>query len=458
MESILLKILGFVIATGILVTIHEFGHFWVARKLGVKVLRFSVGFGKPLYTWRKTEGSNGAGTEYVIAAIPLGGYVKMLDEREGEVAPEEVDQAFNRQPLIARSAIVAAGPIFNLLFAVIAFWGVLVLGETGLRPLVGEVSAGSVAAQAGFSAGDEITGVNEESTATWNQVLYQMATSSVTGKTINFHVSNEMGDSGVYSIAADALGDFAELDDPLGELGISPDLPVLPPLLGKVLPDMPADMAGLEPGDLVISADGEAIEDWIEWVHYVRARPGKVIHLQVARGEERLSLDLIPRAMESNGETIGQIGAANQPNPELWEKYRVKSSLGPIDAIPASVIKTWDFSVLTLKVIWRILTGEASLKNLGGPLTVADVAGQAVSAGLVQFLKLLAIISVSLGILNLLPVPVLDGGHLLYFLVEAIQGKPLSERAMAFGQQIGLALLLALMVLVLYQDILRITG
>ena len=458
MEAFLLKVLGFVVATGILVTIHEFGHFWVARKMGVKVLRFSVGFGKPLYTWRSGGSQSGQGTEYVVATIPLGGYVKMLDEREAEVDPSEADQAFNRQSLAARTAIVAAGPLFNLLFAVFAFWGVLVLGETGLRPLVGTVETDSIGAQAGFAPGDEITGLNGKDTTTWGQVLYQMATSSVTGSTMNFQVTDSLGDTRVRSLAADALGDFADLEDPLGKMGIAPDVPALPPVLGKVLPGMPAEMAGLEPGDRVLSADGEMIEDWVDWVQYVRARPEKLIRLQVERAGMELSLDLVPRAIEENGKRIGQIGAANQTDPELWARYRVKYSLGLFEAIPAAFDRTWDFAVLTLKVIWRILTGEASLKNLGGPLTVADVAGQAVSAGLVHFLKLLAIISVSLGVLNLLPIPVLDGGHLLYFMFEALQGKPLSDKAMAFGQQIGLALLLALMVLVLYQDILRIFG
>ena len=275
---------------------------------------------------------------------------------------------------------------------------------------------------------------------------------------MEFRVRDERGIEHSHMLAADALGDFAELDDPIGTLGITPDLPKLPPVLGKVLPDMPAEAAGLQKGDRVLTADGEVIEDWLEWVKYVRARPGKAIELEVERNGEALAILLIPQEKVADGEVFGQIGAANQSDPEIWDKYRVVHSYGAVEALPLAFAKTWEFSVITVKVMWRIATGEASLKNLGGPLTVADVAGQAVSAGLVQFLKLLAIISVSLGIINLLPIPVLDGGHLFYFLLEAIQGKPLSERAMAIGQQIGLAILLALMTLVIYQDILRIVG
>ncbi len=465
MNSFFLSILGFILAIGILVTVHEFGHFWVARKLGVKVLRFSVGFGKPIYRWGGKQKSSVTSTgnsqeqdntEYVIAAIPLGGYVKMLDEREGDVPEAELHRAFNRQSLPVRSAIVVAGPLFNLIFAIFAFWGVLVLGETGLRPLIGEVSADSPAATVGMVQGDEIVAVNHEPTPTWTQVLYQFATASVTGNDILFQVKDAQGATREHVMAADVIGDFAEVKKPLEKLGLTPDFPVFPPIIGRVLETEAAAAAGLKVGDRIISADGAVMEDWQGWVKYIRARPGQMIKLEVERDGQMLDLDLIPRASGSPDKPEGRIGAAAQVPEGIWDRYRVHHSMGMLEAIPVAVTKTWDFSLLTLKVMWRIITGEASLKNLGGPITVADAAGHAVSAGLVQFLKLLAIISVSLGVLNLLPVPVLDGGHLMYFAVEAVRGRPVSEKVMLWGQQIGLALLLALMGLVLYQDISRL--
>lgn len=459
MSSFFISILGFILAIGILVTVHEFGHFWVARKLGVKVLRFSVGFGKPIFSFRSRRGSaKGDDTEYVIAAIPLGGYVKMLDEREGDVAEAELPRAFNRQSLLVRSAIVVAGPVFNLLFAIFAFWCVLVLGEVGLRPLIGEVSGGSPAEIAGLQQGGEIVRVNGEDTPTWSKVLYQFASASVTGNDVLFEVRETQGDVQKYTLPGDAIGDFAEVGNPLEELGLTPELPAFPPVMGRILENEAAAAAGLAAGDRIISADGQTIEDWQGWVKFVRARPEQVIKLEVERDGQTLGLDLIPKASGSEEAPVGRIGAAAQVPEGTWDKYRVNYSMGLLEAVPVAAVKTWDFSVLTLKVMWRIVTGEASLKNLGGPITVADAAGHAVSAGLVQFLKLLAIISVSLGILNLLPIPVLDGGHLMYFGIEAIRGKPVSEKVMLQAQQIGMVLLLALMGLVLYQDISRLVS
>ena len=454
-ETLALKLFGFILAIGILVTVHEFGHFWVARKLGVKVLRFSIGFGRPLFTWRR----KGDDTEYVLAAIPLGGYVKMLDEREEEVPEEALSQAFNRKPLWVRTAVVLAGPLFNLAFAVLLFWAVLVLGETGLRPLVGTVAPHSPAEAAGFQPGDEILAINGDRTPTWSQVLYHLAAASAGGEPMDFEVLDAYGKRFHRRVAAEAIGDLAEVKNPLKQLGLEPELPKVPPVLGKVLPGEPAQQAGLQPGDRILTMDGQPVEDWVEWVRYIRDHPGRPIELEVSREGRRLELTVTPKALVTDdGRTIGRIGAANQPMPELFERYRVVHALGPLEAVPMAFERTWDFSVLTLKVMWRILTGQASLKNLGGPITMADAAGSAVSAGLVYFLKLLAVISVSLGVFNLLPVPVLDGGHLLYFAIEGVTGKPPSEAFMARGQQIGLALLLALMMLVFYQDILRLAG
>ncbi|WP_456407910.1 RIP metalloprotease RseP [Thiolapillus sp.] len=454
LETLANSIFGFIVAIGILVTVHEFGHFWVARKLGVRVLRFSVGFGKPLLTWRRRNDD----TEYVLAAIPLGGYVKMLDEREAKVPENELDRAFNRKPLWVRTAVVLAGPVFNLVFAVLLFWMVLVMGESGLRPIIGEVADNSPAAMAGFAPGEEILRINGKPTPTWTQMLYQFASSAAGGDEIVFETLDQDERLQQRALSFDAIGDLAEVKDPLSALGVKPELPKTPPVLGEILPGQPAEKAGLQPGDRVVEADGIAIDSWLQWVKYVRERPLTPMQLKILRDDQLLELELIPAAVEVDGKTIGRIGAANRSDPAVWARYRVEYSMGPMEALPAAVVRTWDFSVLTLKVMWRILSGQASMKNLGGPITMASAAGSAVDAGLVYFLKLLAIISISLGVFNLLPVPVLDGGHLVYFLMEAVTGKPPSEEFMLRGQQIGLALLLSLMVLVFYQDIVRLGG
>ena len=453
MHDLLMSLLGFILALGILVAVHEFGHFWVARRLGVKVLRFSIGFGRPLLRWRRP----GDETEYVLAAIPLGGYVKMVDEREGEVPEADLPRAFNRQPLWVRTLVVLAGPAFNLLFAILLFWAVLVLGENGLKPVVGEVKPGSVAEQAGFRPGDQIQAVNGHRTATWSQVLYRLAAAAAGGEAMTIEVIDADGRIRRLQLSAEAVGDPAEAKDPLETLGLKPKIPKIPPLIGKVVPGEPASEAGLQPGDRILTMDGKPVDDWVAWVEYIRDHPLQPVRLEVERQGRVITLTVTPRAVESGeGKAIGRIGAANQGAEAVWKPYLVHYRMGALEAVPEAFRRTWEFSVLTLKVVWRMLTGEASLKNLGGPITMADAAGSAVSAGLVNFLKLLAVISISLGVFNLFPIPVLDGGHLLFFAVEAVTGRPVSEEAMARAQQFGMALLLALMVVVFYQDILRL--
>jgi len=455
METILFKLLAFTVAIGLLVSVHEFGHFWVARRLGVRVLRFSIGFGRPL--WRRQ--SSPREPEYVIAAIPLGGYVKMLDEREGPVEQAELPRAFNRQSLPVRTAIVIAGPLANLLFAILAFWLVFMLGETGIRPLVGAVAPGSPAAVARIAPGDEIQSVNASPTPTWNHVLQSLAKASFSSERIVIAGTGRDGLDFERQMPVEAIGDLAENGDILDRLGITPERPHVPPVFGEVLPGEPAAQAGIQADDRIIRADQTAIGDWAAWVDYVQARPGRPITLLLERDGQRLQLQLIPASRETGGEPIGRIGALNKPLPESeLARYRVEYRLGPVAAITSAADRTLEYSWLTLKVIGRILSGQASVKNLSGPLSIADAAGKTASYGLVYFLKFLAVVSISLGVLNLLPVPVLDGGHLMFFLIEAIRGGPLPEPWLEQGQRIGLAILAALMALALYVDLTRFFG
>lgn len=452
MESLLFKGAAFIVAVGLLIAIHEFGHFWVARRLGVKVLRFSIGFGRPLWTRQSSPDQ----PEYVLAAIPLGGYVKMLDEREGPVPADEAHRAFNRQSLWVRSAIVVAGPLFNFLFAIVAFWGVMTLGETGLRPLIGDVTPNSPAARSGLQVGDEIVTVNGSVTPTWSLAMQEIATESVARPTLEIEVRDAAGSRQQRVMSSQDIGDLAEAGDLLSHIGLAPDRPVLPPVIGTVVEGEAAAAAGLMTGDRVVAADGVEITDWRSWVDFVQARPGTPIELLIDRNGSLQTIQLVPAPLARDDTVIGRIGASNAPAPELLERYEVTYRLGLAEALPAAVAKTYEYSVLTLKVIWRIFSGQASIHNLSGPITIADTAGKTASIGFVYFLKFLAIVSISLGVLNLLPVPMLDGGHLLYFAIEAVKGSPVSEAAMIQGQKVGLLLLLGLMSLAFYVDIVRV--
>ncbi len=455
MDGFLLKLLAFVVAIGILVTVHEFGHFWVARRLGVKVLRFSIGFGRPLKTWCGRYDA----TEYVIAAIPLGGYVRMLDGREDDVPPDEAHRAFDRKPIWMRSAVVLAGPMFNFLFAIVAFWAVLVLGEIGVRPLIGEVLPATPAAQAGLVPDEEIVAVGGERTPTWGQVMQGLIESSVSNEPLRLCGRLPSGEEREHRLPAGTVGDPASQQNLLETLGIRPDRPVVPPVFGEVLPGEAAVQAGILPGDRILMADGQRIDDWGDWVRYVRARPGQPIHLRIERAGRESMLTVIPVHDQLGDREVGRIGAINRPLDEaVLSRWRVEYRLGPLEALPEAVGRTLQYGVLTIKMIWRILTGDASIQNLSGPLSIADAAGRTASHGLVSFLRFLAVVSISLGVINLLPVPVLDGGHLLYFLIEAVRGGPLSECWLEYGQRIGMAVLAMLIFVAFYVDIVRFFG
>jgi len=443
----------FIVAIAILVAFHELGHFWVARKTGVKVIRFSIGFGKKLWAFQKSPDQ----TEFVISAIPLGGYVKMVDEREGEVRPEDLPYAFNRQSVAVRTAIVAAGPLFNLILAVFLFWLVMIIGETGLKPILGEVQPGTLAAEAGFQSGDEILRVNQKPTPTWSIALDEVFSSAIDGQrdiVVDVKTSDEQQQFRVIALVDEDVKSPEAFNE---RLGLKPWMPLIKPVIGKLLEDGAAKQAGLQSGDLILSADGQAIQDWRQWVEYVQAKPDTPITVVVERHEVQVELQIIPRKeAQQDGKLIGKIGAGVDVPKELLSGLQVEYSLSPVAAIPAAFEKTWFYATSTLKMIGRMFIGTASVDNLSGPISIAQYAGQSAEMGFTAFLKFLGLVSVSLGVLNLLPVPVLDGGHLLFYAVELIKGSPVPERLQMYFQQLGMFLLMALMALALFLDLDRL--
>ena len=452
--SLLINILAFIVAVGVLVTFHEFGHYWVARKLGVKVLRFSVGFGKPLWKW--VGGADH--TEYVIASIPLGGYVKMLDEREGEVDPNELDRAFNRQQVSKRIAIVVAGPLFNFIFAILAYWLMFMLGVSGVKPVIGEVVPNSIAAEAGLLPGEQILRVNDEPTPTWEIASIRFLHHALDAVRMSVEVQDAKGRIKQRYLDLHDSQALMEDGDLLDKLGITPWRPTILPVIGDVIEGGAAHQGGLQSGDRIISANGEAMASWNNWVKFVRARPAQTISIEVERNDTMIVLTLQTDSHYEEGMEIGRIGAYPQIDQDLLSEMRVQVRYGPIEGLLKALTKTWDITLLTLKVMWKLVTGEASLKNISGPVTIAEFAGMSVVLGLSAFLGALAIFSISIGILNLLPVPVLDGGHLLYYFIEVIKGSPVSEVTEAVGQRVGIAMLAGLMALAFYNDLVRLFG
>ncbi len=452
--SILHNIFFFIVAIGVLVTFHEFGHFWVARKLGVKVLRFSVGFGKPLFTWRRKNDIDRV--EYVVAAIPLGGYVKMLDEREGNVPEEELPRAFNRQPVWKRSLIVFAGPAFNFILAIFLYWLVFVVGTTAQRPLVGVSLAESVAAQAGFSEKDEILQVGESRVASWNTFRIALIDQGLDGGQLDIKVRDVDGFEVMRSLQ---LGETRVLEDEtdiVTKLGFEMWQPELPAEIGGVVEGGAASEAGLVKGDTIRSINGKPVYEWSEIVELVRASPNQLLKFSVDRGGQLIDIDVIPGTKKHADEQVGYIGAYQNIPDEVRDELIVELKYGVIESIPKAAIKTWDMSQLTLRVLWKMVTGEASLNNISGPITIAQYAGVTATIGFTTFIGFLAIISVSLGVLNLLPIPMLDGGHLFYYLIETIKGGPVSETFEIRGQQIGVMILALLMMIALFNDFQRL--
>lgn len=448
---VLTSVIGFVLAIGLLVAVHEWGHFWVARKLGVKVLRFSIGFGRPLRIWRRGE------TEYVVAALPLGGYVKMLDGREGPVEPGEAHRAFDRQSLGRRAAIVAAGPVANLLFAVLAYAAMYMVGVSGLAPILDEPMANTPAALAGVSNEAEVLAVNEREIRSFEDLRVSIIEVAAKDEAIRLRL-RQQGQEQILVLPGAPYQLFDSLKDPLEQLGLRPWMPDAPVVVRRVEDGAAGAMAGLRVDDVVVRVNGEAVDRGQVLVQAIRNHPGERINLDVMRDGQAIQIMLTPGVRSQDEGMIGYAGVAFglDIDPAVRERMIVLERHGPMSAMLQGLGKTWDMTVLSLRVMGKMVIGEASLETISGPLGIADIAGRSLVLGVSSFLAFLALVSLSLAILNLLPVPVLDGGHLLFYLIEALRGQPLSEQAQMLGQRIGMSLLFALMALAMFNDLSRL--
>lgn len=452
--SILNSIFFFIVAIGVLVTFHEFGHYWVARKAGVKVLRFSIGFGRPLYTWRRNV--DGDEIEYVIAAIPLGGYVKMLDEREGPVSEKELDRAFSNQPVIRRALIVFAGPAFNFILAICLYWVTFMMGTTVDRPFVGQLEPNTMAAQAGFHVKDEVLSVEGDDVNSWNEFRLAVLDHGLNGGDLLIQVKTASGKDVTRVLP---LGETKLLEgdgDIFDRIGFQQWWPQIKPQIGGVMESGAAASAGLEKGDVVLTVDGHRITDWLDLVELIRKKPNQPMNFTIDRDGEEIEKVVIPQSREVDDQIQGYIGAYQHIPDEVRDELIRHIEYTPVDALSKAFVKTYDMSALTLRVLWKMVAGEASLSNISGPITIATYAGVTASIGLVAFFSFLAVISVSLGVLNLLPIPMLDGGHLFYYLIEVIKGSPVSEAFELRGQQVGMAILALLMSVAIFNDISRL--
>ena len=450
--SFLQYVLWFVIALGVLIVVHEYGHYLVARLCGVKVLRFSVGFGKPLLTWRLGRDR----TEWTISWIPFGGYVKMLDEREGPVEPHEAERSFNRQSVGRRFLIVAAGPVFNFLFAIAVYAGLFMHGLPEARPVLSAPAAGTRAHAAGFAAGDTVRSVSGEAVATWQDLRWRVLQGALQREALRVEVVDTSGNVSTHLLD---LGNYPSEDvesDTMERIGLRLFRPPMEPVIGGVGAGSAAESAGLLANDRVLRIGSEKVSTWDDLVKEIQKSPGKSLVLTIERGDVTMPVTVVPATVVDKGRTIGRLGAFSRAPSAKSNQILTNVSYGPLQALGKAVVKTWDISIFSLKMLGKMLVGEVSLKHLSGPVTIAEYAGQSAQLGWIPFALFLALISISLGVLNLLPIPLLDGGHLMYYAVEIIKGSPVSERAMELGQRAGLALLLVIMAFALYNDLNRV--
>ncbi len=453
--TILISIISFLVAIAILVGIHEFGHFWVARKLGIKIIRFAIGFGKPIWTYKSKDKD---ATEYVLAAIPMGGYVKMLDEREGDVKEEEKHRAFNTQPVWKRFLVVLAGPMFNFFFAIAAFAAIQMMGVESIKPYLGNIQQGSVAAQAGFQDRDLVTAINDVETNSMQQVRLTLLNEYLKNPNLNIQVTTDSGSQTIRKLDLSETLLLSDEKDYFSKTGMGFWQPPHTTIINSILPDKPADKAGLKANDEVVSIDGNVVSSTQYFSEYIKARPDKPLNITVKRNGSTQTLTMTPKSTEIEGEQrvlIG-VGLARKFDEEAVKELFFIKEAPFLEAMKTGVVETWDMSIMTLKVMGRLITGEASLKNISGPITIANYAGKSALIGFSAFLTLLAIVSLSLGVLNLLPIPMLDGGHLLYYVIELVKGSPVSERVEAVGMRIGMSVVGLLMVVALYNDIGRL--
>ncbi|HXH54233.1 MAG TPA: RIP metalloprotease RseP [Gammaproteobacteria bacterium] len=452
MVQLLISILAFIVAISLLVGIHEFGHFWVARRFGIKVLRFSIGFGRPLYRWYDK-----LGTEYVISAIPFGGYVSLFGEREQTVSPQEQQQAFCFKSVWVRILVLVAGPFANLLFAIFVYWLLFMIGTSTFIPILGNVPKDSIAGLAGFHRGQEIISVEGKPTPSWESVSMQVLAHIGEDETINVGVrdhteapvQNKILDLGIVS------GGTSE-SNWLDSLGLVPFDPV-PAIVGNVLPGLPAFKAGLQPGDLILSADGDVISSRVDIIHYIQSRPNKKIHLAVQRDSQKLLLVLetVTKTSEEDNKKIGFVGIEFPPLKEMPKSLFRLQRYGVGTALVKAVSQTAEYSVLTLELLKKMIVGKVSPRHISGPVSIAKYAGESAAIGLKEFLTFLGVISISLGVLNLLPIPILDGGHVMYCLYEVMLGRRASEIAQNVGVWIGGLILVGFMILALYNDLMH---
>jgi regulator of sigma E protease len=444
-------LLAFAVTIGILVIVHEFGHYAIARACGVKVQRFSVGFG-PVVARR--VGRNG--TEWALSAIPLGGYVKMVDEREGEVAPADLAHAFNRKPVGQRIAIVIAGPVANLLLAILIYWLLFISGITALKPMLAAPTEGSPAARAGFQNGDLVMAIDGEQVEDWQDLYWLVLKRGLQNHVMTVE-TQDPSDQVSYR-RLDVTGvDLADVDrDPMTRIGLLRYMPALPAVIGQVVAGGGAAAAGLRDGDRIKSIDGRPTGVWDDLVKIVRASPGRTLRFTISRDGRMLELDVTPAAVQEGDKTVGRIGAAPHVDEATFASLQKEIRFGPLVAMKRALYKTWDLSSFSLEMMGKLVVGQASFKNISGPVTIADYAGRSAEAGPTAFISFLALISVSLGVLNLLPIPLLDGGHLLYYLAEFLTGRPVPDSVQEIGQKIGAALLATLMFFALFNDFHRL--
>ncbi len=454
MSQIPYYLFAFIVVLGVLIIVHELGHYSAARWCGVKVLRFSVGFGPVL--WQRSLGRDQ--TAWSVSALPLGGYVRMLDEREAPVEAAELHRAFNRQSVGRRSFIVAAGPLANFGLAILLYWAVFIAGSEELRPILGTPPADTPAAMAQLLNGDQVRRVDGEPVATWSELRWTLVHKAVDQESADLEVEDEAGLIATRRLYLSSVADEGWEGDALEHLGIRFYRPELPAIIGRVVADGPAELAGLQAGDRVVDINDQPIANWHELVAIVRDSAEKSLKITVDRAGELFAVDAIPEAKTEQGRTLGKLGIAVAEGEAVKRELRTFVSYDPLTALFKAAGETWDKSVFSLVMLGKMLIGEVSLKNLSGPVTIADYAGQSARLGMDYYLKFMAMVSISLGVLNLLPIPVLDGGHLMYYLLEVVRRRPLSERAMEIGQRIGLSILFALMAFAFLNDMNRLLG